>query len=304
MKRIYLIATGGTIACRQTPHGYEPVLDGQTLLNAVPERLRCCAVTVRDLMCVDSTDVTTEQRAEIVREIWNNRSRYDGFVVTHGTDTMAYTAAVLYRALEAFDKPVIVTGSMHPLGVPDSDAEDNLCGALAAACSDYRGAAVLCGGLLLRGCDAVKIHSSRPNAFAAVSGVPDGSWDGETFTIAHRPPEGSMALHLPKNIRTAVLDMVPGFAPEVLLACRGLDAVVLRGYGMGGVPSELVSAVEAVAQSGTRVLLSTQCAQGGADSTVYAVGQRIERAGAVCLGAQSVEDALACIACGVDMHSA
>lgn len=297
MKRIYLLATGGTIACRSTKHGYEPVLDGAALLNALPELQ--CEITVRDLMCVDSTDVTTEQRAAVVREIWENRSRYDGFVVTHGTDTMAYTAAVLYRALEAFDRPVIVTGSMHPLGVPGSDAEDNLSGALAAACSDYRGAALLCGGLLLRGCDAVKFHSERVNAFTSVGGAPDGTWKNGRLTVLRHPPEGSMSLRPPRNIRTAVLSMSPGFAPEVLLACRGLDAAVLLGYGMGGVPSGLVEAAEAVVQSGTRVLISTQCACGPADCSVYAVGQRIERAGAVCLGTQSVEDALACIACGI-----
>ncbi|MGN1030345.1 MAG: asparaginase domain-containing protein, partial [Butyricicoccaceae bacterium] len=146
MKRILMLATGGTIACRDNGGGYQPALDGATLLAAVPERFRRCEITVRDLMCVDSTDCTTEQRAEIARAVWENRADYDGFIVTHGTDTMAYTAAVLYRALECFDKPVIVTGSMHPLGEPGSDAEGNLCGAIAAACSDYRGAAVLCGG--------------------------------------------------------------------------------------------------------------------------------------------------------------
>lgn len=299
MKQIYLIATGGTIACLQRKQDLAPTQTGQALLDALPGCLPDCKVTVCDLMCVDSTDMTEAQRMDIVREIWNNRGKYDGFVVTHGTDTLAYTAAILYRALEYFDKPVIVTGSMQPLGMPDSEAERNLCGALTAACSDYHGAAVLCGRWLLRGCDAVKFYSVGSNAFASVSGTPDGSWEDGKLTIHHRPAVGYSRLRLPKPLRTAVVDIVPGFSAEVIVACCNLDVLILRGYGMGGVSSELVKAVEAVVNSGTRVLVSTQCAVGGANTTVYAVGKRIEHVGTVCMGTQSVEDALACIACGV-----
>lgn len=107
--KILLIATGGTIACRETGHGLTPVLDGEGLLRELPELSGVCGVEVLDLMQRDSTDITADDRMQMARVVWENRGAYDGFVIAHGTDTLACTAALLHHLLPHIDRPVIVT---------------------------------------------------------------------------------------------------------------------------------------------------------------------------------------------------
>ena len=111
-----MIATGGTIACCETAHGLSPALDSAALLGALPELSALCTVETLDLMQLDSTDVTAADRQRMAQAVWQNREKFDGFVLTHGTDTLAYTAALLTHLLPHFDKPLVLTGSMLPMG--------------------------------------------------------------------------------------------------------------------------------------------------------------------------------------------
>ena len=112
MPHILMIATGGTIACCETAHGLSPALDSSALLGALPELSALCTVETLDLMQLDSTDVTAADRQRMAQAVWQNREKFDGFVLTHGTDTLAYTAALLTHLLPHFDKPLVLTGSM------------------------------------------------------------------------------------------------------------------------------------------------------------------------------------------------
>ena len=112
MPHILMIATGGTIACCETERGLSPALDGTALLGALPELSALCTVETLDLMQLDSTDVTAADRQRMAQAVWQNREKFDGFVLTHGTDTLAYTAALLTHLLPHFDKPLVLTGSM------------------------------------------------------------------------------------------------------------------------------------------------------------------------------------------------
>lgn len=300
MKHILLLSTGGTISCRAGADGLAPQADGTQLLGEVrvPEGVR---VEVRDLMCVDSTDVTDTQRLAMARALWENRKTYDGFVLTHGTDTMAYTAAFLCRVLPGFDRPVILTGSQLPMEEDGSDAPENLSDALVCAASDYRGAAVCFAGKLRRGTCVTKADT---RAFDAFSGgntgcPPDGVIDDGVLTLLDMPQPEEPALRLPVPVRAAVLPVTPLLDAETVLTCCGRDVLLLYGYGVGGVPEALADAVAQVVRSGTRVYLGTQCACGPADCSVYAVGRRMQALGVRCLGAQTVEDAIACIQCGL-----
>ena len=129
-RKILLIATGGTIACRETGHGLTPVLDGEGLLRELPGLSEVCRVEVLDLMQRDSTDITADDRMQMARAVWEKRGAYDGFVIAHGTDTLACTAALLHHLLPHIDRPVVVTGSMLPMGAEGSDAPGNLLDAL------------------------------------------------------------------------------------------------------------------------------------------------------------------------------
>ena len=123
-RKILLIATGGTIACRETGHGLTPVLDGEGLLRELPGLSEVCRVEVLDLMQRDSTDITADDRMQMARAVWEKRGAYDGFVIAHGTDTLACTAALLHHLLPHIDRPVVVTGSMLPMGAEGSDRRE------------------------------------------------------------------------------------------------------------------------------------------------------------------------------------
>ena len=121
MKNILLIATGGTIAARETEHGLRPALTAEDMRTAIGATGSTIAVV--DLLSLDSTNIAPCHWQMIARNVADCRTDYDGFIITHGTDTMAYTAAALYYMLEQIDRPVVLTGSQRPLGRDGSDAE-------------------------------------------------------------------------------------------------------------------------------------------------------------------------------------
>ena len=164
-RKVLLIATGGTIACRETENGLAPVLDGESLLRELPELASVCDTEVLDLMQRDSTDITAADRMQMARAVWERRGEYDGFVIAHGTDTLACTAALLHHLLPGIDRPVVVTGSMLPMGADGSDAPGNLADALRVAADGRRGVYAVLRGKILRGTNVLKVHSTgtRPN---------------------------------------------------------------------------------------------------------------------------------------------
>ena len=297
-----MLATGGTIASRVSPGGgLTPALTGQALLDFVPALAQVCRITVRDVCALDSTDLTTADRVRLARAIWQARAQFDGFVVTHGTDTLAYTAALLAHALPDFDKPVLLTGSMHPIGVPDSDAPDNLLGAFRVAASGaYAGVAACVHGMILRGSRVVKTDSAALAAFSSIGAPPDGSVDADgTVHVAQQPPRTrAPRLTEPRGTRVFVLRLTPDTDAAALALLHGFDSVILESFGAGGIPAGLEGALGSRLAAGTRVYITTQCPFGGADLTKYAVGCRARALGAIDLCARTIEDSLAAIACG------
>ena len=190
--KILLIATGGTIACRETGHGLTPVLDGEGLLRELPELSGVCGVEVLDLMQRDSTDITADDRMQMARAVWENRGAYDGFVIAHGTDTLACTAALLHHLLPHIDRPVVVTGSMLPMGAEGSDAPGNLLDALRVAADGRCGVYAVLRGSILRGTNVLKVHSTALDAFVSANEPPAGRVaDGNVIWDAPAPVEGT-----------------------------------------------------------------------------------------------------------------
>lgn len=300
MKRILLIATGGTITCRDTGHGLAPALTGAELLSLAPEAAHFCTVQVRDLLQIDSTDLTAADGITIARAIWESYPDYDGFVITHGTDTLAYTAALLYHMLRGTGKPVVLTGSMLPAGVSGSDAPRNLRDALRTAASEAGGVFAVLNGNIIRGNRVSKRHSSALDAFASVGAPPAGTIDESGALCWAEPPEayGAPSFLPAKELSVPVLHLTPSLAPEALAVMRRFPRVILAGFGAGGIPQRLEQALRELIAGGTRVYITTQCAEGGADLQKYAVGQRAAALGAVSLGTRTIEDALAAMQCG------
>lgn len=299
MKHILLIATGGTIACCETENGLSPALNGAALLERLPALGAVCRVTVCDLMQRDSTDLTCDDRLAIARTVWQEYPNYDGFVIAHGTDTLSYTAALLGHMLQNLQKPVVLTGSMLPIGAADSDAPRNLLDAFRVAAADCAGVFAVLQGQIIHGAHVSKRHSLQTDAFVSVGAPLAGSVSEAGEVQLCCPPTGGVP-HFHDQIDPHVLlvKLIPDLAPSFFAALGGYPHVIIEAFGAGGIPAQLESAVRALIQSGTRVYITSQCAEGGVDLDKYEVGQRARAMGAVSLGSHTTEDALAAVMCG------
>ena len=292
MKKILLLTTGGTIACRDTGHGLAPALTADDLLAAVPMVTRACEVTARGLFDLDSTDMTPRDWMAVAAAIRESYDQYDGFVITHGTDTLAYAAATLSCLLQHSEKPIVLTGAQLPMGVPGSDAAGNLTDAFAWALSEgARGVRIVFAGRVIRGLRARKRHTTDPDAFESV-GCPDTALlrDGQVIrygvpvgeglgTVTSSPFTSPPAFYEDLDTRIALAQLTPGMSPFVLRhMAEGLHALIVEGVGIGGIPDTLVPVLTRVAERGVYLILTSQVPYGESDFTVYRAGRRIHDA--------------------------
>lgn len=301
MKHILMIATGGTIASRDTGRGLAPALTGEELLEFLPALNDLCRVHVENPFSVDSTDMTTPLRVKIAQLIWENHDRYDGFIITHGTDTMSYTAALLYHMLRNINCPVILTSAMRPVGVAGSDAERNLMDSFRVACSGYVGVSAVVCGRIIRGDHLVKLDAYKIDSFRSINAPQVGYIDEQTGKVIMQvvPKLGGEAEFVEVvDTDFVLLKLVPDLDVQIIDFLSKYSKVIIEGYGAGGVPQRLEKVVQRLIKSGTKVYLTTQCVSGGADMKTYEVGRRAQAMGAVCLGKRTIEDAIAAIQCG------
>lgn len=299
-RKVLLIATGGTIACRETENGLAPVLDGESLLRELPELASVCDTEVLDLMQRDSTDITAADRMQMARAVWERRGQYDGFVIAHGTDTLACTAALLHHLLPGIDRPVVVTGSMLPMG-----------GGRLGRAGQPRGRAARGG----QTADAAFMRAARQDSarHERAQGAFDRArclWfrvneplagrieNGKVLWDAPEPAEAAPRLVTEIDPHVFVLRLTPDLPPSFFSVLSGFSNVIIETFGGGGIPAHMEQAVHSLIESGTRVLLTTQCIEGGVHLHKYEVGRRAEAMGAVSLGMRTAEDALAAVMCG------
>lgn len=292
MRRILLLTTGGTIACRDSGHGLAPALTAEDLLTAVPAVTRACEVETRTLFNLDSTDMTPKEWMAIAASIRDAYDHFDGFVITHGTDTLAYAAATLSCLLQHSEKPIVLTGAQLPLGVPGSDAAGNLTDAFTWALSEgARGVRIVFAGRVIRGLRARKRHTTDPDAFESVGcpdtallrdgqviryGVPVGNGQGTVTDSPLMPPHKFSDV---LDTRIALAHLTPGMSPFILRhMAEGLHALIVEGVGIGGIPDTLVPVLTRIAESGVYLILTSQVPYGESDFTVYRAGRRIHDA--------------------------
>ena len=171
MKKLMLLATGGTIACTPTENGLAPTLHAQDLIDRIAPALPC-EILARDVFMMDSSNMQPEEWSALSRAADEALRECDGVVITHGTDTMAYTAAALSYMLAGVGKPVILTGSQLPLSHPLTDARLNLLRAFTAAMEGVPGVYVCFHDRLISGVRCVKTHTSSMDAFSSVNASP------------------------------------------------------------------------------------------------------------------------------------
>lgn len=290
LKHILLLTTGGTIACRDSGHGLAPALSAEDLLAAVPSVTRACRVTARALFNLDSTDMTPKEWMAIAAAIREAYDRYDGFVITHGTDTLAYAAATLSCLLQYSEKPIVLTGAQLPLGAPGSDAATNLTEAFSWALSPgARGVRIVFAGRVIRGLRARKRHTTDPDAFESV-GATDTALvrDGQILrygvpvtagNVTDSPLVPPHAFYDRLDTRIALAHLTPGMSPYVLRhMAEGLHALIVEGVGIGGIPDSLTPVLTRIAEGGVYLVLTSQVPYGASDFTVYRAGRRITEA--------------------------
>src|SRR5699024_7103646 len=165
MKRILLLTTGGTIASRMTEEGLAPGMDGDMLAHYMGGLAGSYDLTVKDILHLDSSNIQPEEWKLIASHVYKPREEYDGVVISHGTDTMAYTASVLSYIVRNIPIPVVLTGAQLPSEHPLTDGLDNLRTALAMAASGKPGVFVAFDRKVILGCRSVKTHTTDFAAF-------------------------------------------------------------------------------------------------------------------------------------------
>ena len=296
---ILLIYTGGTIGMKDSGHGLVP-FDFQEILNEVPElrkfTFKIDSYTFDPL--IDSSDVEPGMWKELARLIKEKYDDYDGFVVLHGTDTMAYSASALSFMLDSLTKPVIFTGSQLPVGSLRTDGKENLVSAIeVASAKDSKGramvpeVAIYFNSQLIRGNRATKVNATAFDAFRspncpplAEAGINIRYNKTEIRYPAARP--APFSIHTELDTRVAILKVHPGITCQVarnVLLGDGIRAVILETYGSGNAISKpwFTDIVRESAAKGKIILNITQCLAGDVNMNLYATGKSLKEAGVV-----------------------
>ncbi len=286
-KHILLLTTGGTIACRPGSQGLEP--QSADILERQIAQLRAYYdITVQDVMCLDSSNIRPEEWQLIARHIFEHKDPFDGIVVSHGTDTMAYTASAVTFMLPNIDKPVVFTGSQLPLEDTLSDAPDNLRTAFAMAAAGYPGVFVAFDRKVMLGCRAVKVRASDFSAFESVNARYTGLVSHRGLTVdTDMLPACQGAPQLCESISKSVflLKLTPGLATEIFdaLIDMGYKGIVIEAFGLGGINvlNRGLAGIQRAVNAGVSVVVTTQCLYDSSDLRVYQVGNRLLEMGVI-----------------------
>ena len=286
-KKILLLTTGGTIASLPGGEGLEPMRSD--VMERELQQLRTYYdITVRDVMCLDSSNIRPEEWKLIAKSVFEQRLDYDGVVVSHGTDTMAYTASAVTFMLPNIDRPVVFTGSQLPLADMLSDGPDNLRTAFAMAASGCNGVFLAFDRKVMLGCRAVKVRASGFSAFESVNARYAGRvsnlglvLDKEVLPRASGAPE--LRSDVSKNV--FLLKLTPGLNPAVfdMLAAMGYRGIVVEAFGLGGINvlNKGLRGIHRAVEDGISVVVTTQCLYDSSDLRVYQVGNRLLEMGVI-----------------------
>ncbi len=289
MKKILMIATGGTIASKETEEGLAPAISSQELLSCVPEVAEACSVDTVQPFNLDSTNVRAPHWLQIADIIERNYGIYDGFVVTHGTDTMAYTAAALSYLIQNSSKPIVLTGSQKSVYSRDTDARRNLSDAFLFCADDNSyGVRIVFDGSVILGTRAKKTRTRSFNAFSsidfpAVAVMREGR---PFYYIKGAKPQGGPVFYHSMDENVFVLKMIPGLSADIFDYLEGhCDGLIIESFGAGGLPNYADDAfftrLKGYLAKGKLAVLTTQAEHEGSAMDKYAVGRRLRSCGRV-----------------------
>ena len=280
-KRILLLTTGGTIASVPGDDGLEP--RRSDVMERELQQLRTYYdITVRDVMCLDSSNIRPQEWQQVAREVFRLRLEHDGVVISHGTDTMAYTASAVTFMLPGIDRPVVFTGSQLPLTDVLSDGPDNLRTAFAMAAAGRPGVFLAFDRKVMLGCRAVKVRATGFSAFESVNARYAAQITGLGLRLSRSSipvPQGPPRLLDQISSDVFLLKLTPGLSPKIFDALVGMGyrGIVIEAFGLGGVNvlHQGLEGIRAAIGAGISVVITTQCLYDSADLGVYQVGKRL-----------------------------
>jgi len=295
LPELSIVSTGGTIASRidYRTGSVTSQSDAAAILSAIPELTTVANYTTRSIYTILSENMTPQIWQELARAVFEEIKRgVTGVIVTHGTDTMAYSAAALSFMVDT-PVPIVLVGSQRSADRPSSDNAMNAVCAAKAATSDLGEVAVVMHATtnddfctIHRGTRVRKMHTSRRDAFQSIGMPPLGTVEYPSLKInldsdAARRNTHEPALHDKLDPQCAILYFHPGMTPDILDAYQEYHGIVLSGTGLGHVSTTLIPGLRNLVEGGTEVMMTSQCLHGKVCDRVYDTGRDLLAAGVI-----------------------
>ena len=288
-KKVLIMNTGGTLASVAKEHGLTPGLTTESMMRELHVVAGEALLTTQEFSSRDSANIFPEDWANLAKEISRQRGCFDGIVVIHGTDTLAYTSSMLAFMLQNIDIPVVITGSQLSISNPVADAMENLRCAIYMAQSGSPGVFVAFNRKVILGCRASKVRSLSFDAFDSINCENVAEISSIGMKINKRMLQKKKGVFRLQNRYcqdVAVIKMFPGIHREVLqmYAERGYKAFYIEAFGLGGMPflqHDFISEIRSMTEQGITVLVGTQCRFEGSNLEVYETGRLALDAGAI-----------------------
>ena len=299
-KRILIITTGGTLASASSKEGLVPELNSTEIFSGMEGIMNHFQVDFLELFSMDSSNMQPEHWQEIAGTVYEKCQEYDGMVIIHGTDTMAYTASALSFMLQNVPIPIVLTGSQLSILNPIADAVENCRCAINMAGSGVPGVFVAFNRKVMLGTRACKVRTISFDAFESINHTYVGVVNSNGLDISYTRPEDENAkFELQDKLCKEVflLKLIPGTNPAIFEALyqMGYKGVVVEAFGIGGIhfkKRDLADAIGNVIAKGMTVVVGTQCLYEGSNLSIYQTGQVILKQGAIAAHDMTAEAAV------------
>ncbi|MEG0722474.1 MAG: asparaginase, partial [Lachnospiraceae bacterium] len=243
-KKILMLGTGGTIASKQTDSGLAPGLSSEDILSYIPQVKEVCDVDTLQVCNIDSTNIMPKHWKLLSETIEQQYEKYDGFVVCHGTDTLAYTASALSYMIQNSQKPIVITGAQKPINMDVTDAKTNLLDSfIYAADVESQDVNIVFDGKVIVGTRAKKEHAKSYNAFSSINfPYPAVIQDQQVVRyIPSIPYKKPVQFYHEMRESIYILKLIPGMKPDVLpYLFANYDCIVIESFGVGGFPETMM----------------------------------------------------------------
>jgi len=283
MKKVLMIATGGTIASKQDQDGLKPVLTSQDIIEYIPVIKKKIWIDTEQLFNLDSTNISQKHWLEIANKIKEKYDEYDGFVICHGTDTMAYTSAALSYLIQSSSKPIVLTGSQKPIDLASSDARGNLHDAIIYAADEKAcGVQIVFSNKVILGTRARKINTKSLQAFDSINYPTLAFIQGEEIIhYIDQDKTKETKFYNKMSDKVALIKLYPGINGDYLQYYLDKnDAVIIESFGVGGLPIldeyNFNDVIEKAVNNNKILVFTTQVQNEGSDMAIYQVGHYLK----------------------------